>query len=477
MLRRIDEVREPVNVPAVRVADASFPAPFRSGLEYSSPARGTWNIVHTGMLIPEAHEIFICAAGCLRGVVLTAAEMGTMDRFSTIAVRENNLLDGDLEDLAIEGVTDILGKLPKMPPAVLVYTSCVHHFAGVDLGLIYAKLRERFPGTDFIDCYMNPIMRKSGLTPDQLMRSRLYMLLHERERSENAAAIIGNDLPTQPDSDLYKLLEAAGLRIHEITSCRTYEEYQQMAESSVYISYNPDAVPGGDMLAERLGGRHHYMKLSFNYDEIDEELSKLGDALTESTCRGANGAARADAIREFIRGRSEHGREECRAALDETRALIGDTPVVIDYTFCPRPLGLARLLLDNGFNVTKVYLDGIPGADRPDFEYLRENYPDLMLHPTVHAAMRFAQAQNRSKPDDPEKSPDDQEKCTILAIGQKAAHFENTSHFVNVVEGGGMMGYEAVTRTLELMREAYSEEKDMRALIQIKGLGCEVCLR
>ena len=180
MLTRINGNSKPVAIPGVRVADAAFPAPFRSGLEYSSPARGTWNIVHTGMLIPEAHEIFVCAAGCLRGVILTAAEMGLTDRFSTVAVREHNLLDGDMEDLVIEGVSDIIGKLPKRPPAVLVYTSCVHHFTGVDLDMIYARLRERFPDIDFTDCYMNPIMRKSGLTPDQLMRSRLYMLLHER---------------------------------------------------------------------------------------------------------------------------------------------------------------------------------------------------------------------------------------------------------------------------------------------------------
>ena len=154
------------DLPSVRIADAAFPAPFRSGLEYSSPARGTWNIVHTGMLVPECHEIYVCAAGCLRGVVLTAAEMGLMDRFSTVAIRENNLLDGDMETLVIEGVTDIISKLPKRPPAILVHTSCVHHFTGTDLDLIYRELRERFPDIDFADAYMNPIMRKSGLTPD-----------------------------------------------------------------------------------------------------------------------------------------------------------------------------------------------------------------------------------------------------------------------------------------------------------------------
>ena len=467
MLKRINDKTEHAVIPGVRIADAGFPAPFRSGLEYSSPARGTWNIVHTGMLIPESHEIYVCAAGCLRGVVLTAAEMGTMDRFSTVAIREHNLLDGDMEDLVIEGVSDIIGKLPKRPPAVLVYTSCVHHFTGTDLDLIYARLRERFPDIDFTDCYMNPIMRKSGLTPDQLMRPRLYMLLHERPLSESAVAVIGNDLPTLQDSDLIRLLRAAGLKIHEITSCRNYEEYQQMAESSVYISYNPDAAPGGDMLAERLGGTHQYLQLSFDEDEIDAGFDRLAEVLSEKTTARAE-----DVIAALAVIRSE-GRNEAADALRETHELIGDSPVVIDYTFCPRPLSLARLLLDNGFKVTKVYADSIPGADRPDFEYLQDHYPDLMLHPTVHAAMRFAATENTCAAE--EKGQAD--GCRVLAIGQKAAYFENTNHFVNVVEGGGMIGYKAITGTLQLMREAYLHEKPMRDLVQIKGLGCEVCVR
>ena len=457
MLKKVNEKQNirlsADEIPHVRIADANFPAPFRSGLEYSSPARGTWNIVHTGMLIPEAHEIFVCAAGCLRGVVLTAAEMGTTDRFSTVAVRENNLLDGDMEDLVIEGVTDIINKLPKRPPAVLVYTSCVHHFTGVDLDMIYATLRSRFPDIDFTDCYMNPIMRKSGLTPDQLMRSRLYMLLHEREIDPEAVAIIGNDLPTGEDSDLMKVLKGAGLKVHEITSCKTYEEYQQMAESRVYVSYNPDAAPGGDMLSERLGGTHYALKFSFDYDEINATFAGLAEVLGIEPRSSEEIAAL---------------RAECERELEETVKLIGDTPVSIDYTYCPRPLGLAKLLLDHGINVTKVYADGIPGGDRAAFDSLQKEHPDLMIYPTVHPGMRFARTANVEAGGENEK---------VLAIGQKAAAFEETDHFVNIVEGGGMTGYEAVTGTCRLMREAFLEKKEMRELVQVKGLGCEVCIR
>ena len=427
----------------VPIRAASFPAPFRSGLEYASPARGTWNIVHTGMLIPEAHEIFVCGAGCLRGVVLTAAEMGTMDRFSTVAVREHNLLDGDMEDLVIEGVADIIGKLKKRPPAVLVYTSCVHHFAGCDLDMIYARLRERFPDIDFTDCYMNPIMRKSGLTPDQLMRSRLYMLLKERPIRPDAVAIIGNDLPTDQDSDLMQLLRENDLKVHEITSCRTYEEYQEMAESAFYISYYPAAVAGGNMLAERLGGKHFYLPFSYDYDEIEDGLRRLADLLQVPA--------------PDFTGK----REACRQALEETRGLIAGCPIAIDYTFCPRPLSLARLLLNAGFRVERVYADSFTGEEKEDFAYLQSHFPQLLILPTVHPGMRFEA---------------NKEKTSYLALGQKAAFFMNTNHFVNIVEGGGMIGYEAVLRTLKLMREAYLHEQDMRNLVQIKGLGCEVCI-
>ena len=442
MLKRVTAPKEVPNV-GVAIRDASFPSPFASGLEYASPARGTWNIVHTGMLIPEAHEIFVCAASCLRGVVLTAAELGASHRFSTVEVRERNLLSGDMEELVIEGVSDILEKLPKRPPVVLVYTSCVHHFAGCDLEMVYHALRDRFPDIDFVDCYMNPIMRKSGLTPDQLMRSRLYQPLKPRPIRQGTAAIIGSDLPTDADSDLLELLHANGIKVHEITSCKSYEAYQEMAESAFYISYYPAAVAGGDQLAQRLGGTHCYVPFSFDYDEIEQGFTRLCQVMGLPAPDFSGQRAR------------------CDAALKKTLELVGDTPIAVDYTYCPRPLGLAKLLLDAGFNVRRVYLDVITGEEKQTLEYLKKAYPRLMLFPTVHASMRFLA----------EKEP-----SGYLAIGQKAAHFTNTNHFVNVVEGGGMLGYQAVRKTLELMGQAMMEEKDMRHLIQIKGMCCGGCV-
>ncbi len=61
-------------------------------------------------------------------------------------------------------------------------------------------------------------------------------------------------------------------------------------------------------------------------------------------------------------------------------------------------------------------------------------------------------------------------------MGQKAAYFTGTDNFVNIVEGGGMYGFDGICRMAEKLEDAFLHKKDARRLIQIKGLGCDCCL-
>ena len=65
-------------------------------------------------------------------------------------------------------------------------------------------------------------------------------------------------------------------------------------------------------------------------------------------------------------------------------------------------------------------------------------------------------------------------KC--IAIGQKAAYFADTPHFVNIVQGFGLHGLDGAIRMCRLIEEASEEEKDTRDIVPRKGLGCESCL-
>ena len=478
MLKRVGGELNPKGA-VITIGEADFPVPFPPGLEFNSPAHGNWNIVHTGMLMPEAIQIYVCADNCMRGVVLTAAEMNAAERFSFVTVEEENLLNGNLEDVTIEGVTDVLNKLEQKPKAVLLFTVCLHHFLGCDLERVYEELGTRFPEIVFVRCFMDPIMQKHGLTPDQKLRKAMYDPLIPKEADTQTVTLVGSDFALDESSDIKRLLKSTGHTLRELPACKTWEEYQQLGGAGIFVSCYPPAKYGADMLAERLNRTHLYLPGSFDYEEIKNELWRLLQTLNLNCTRGKN--AEQDEENYCDTGESQlHEREEnahqmneeleaffkreitlCEDALAHAKSIIGDAPIVLDYLYHPRPLGLAKLLLEHGFNVTTVYLDSISPEEKTVFDWLKFHHPELELRATIQVKMRVLPRKTEEK---------------VLAIGQKAAWFSGSRNFVNMVQGGGLWGFDGIRRTMELMTEAFLEEKDPENLIVRKGWGCESCI-
>ena len=200
----------------IALGDAHEGAFFGNAPEFDAPARGMWNIVHTGMLIPEAHQIFVCAEGCLRGVVLTAAEMGALERMSTICIDDTDIARG--QDTIADDVMKILRSLPYTPKIVLLYFSCMHLVAGCDIHGLMRELDSRLSHTVVIDCYMAPTMRTT-ITPDAWMRIKLYAALQLRPVDRRSVNIIGNDRPTDKDSELVRIIRENGFILRDITLC------------------------------------------------------------------------------------------------------------------------------------------------------------------------------------------------------------------------------------------------------------------
>lgn len=442
MLRSVNEEHGNIAI-GKSLKEINADAPFDTGLEYGCPARGTWNIVHTGFLVPECHEVFVCAANCLRGVVLTAAEMGTIGQFSTVTIKENNVLDGNMEELLIDGVTSIIKKLKKKPRAILVYTSCIHHFMALDLDLCYKTLRKRFPKIKFTDCYMNPIMRKSGMTPDELMRRQLYSLIDKTDKKDNGINILGNNYATDESSDLVRLIRASKYKLRDITYCKTFDEYEEMGKSKFNIAYLGVAKKGLYDISNKLDQEAIFIPISYDPSTIKSHLKTLADTINVD-------------INEF-----DFREDEALTKLKEAKKVIGNTAIAIDYTFTPATLSLAKLLLDYDFNVKKIYIDSIGEKDILDEIKKKYSDRDIMFYPTVNVAMRKNDREQSEK---------------YLALGQKAAYFTDTNYFVNEVECGGHYGFDGIKRLAENMIEANSKEKDASILIQKKGLGCNCLL-
>ncbi len=449
MLKRVGGEVNPKGA-VTTIGEAAFPVPFPTGLEFNSPAHGNWNIVHTGMLVPEAIQIYVCADNCMRGVVLTATEMNAAERFSFVTLEEENLLSGNLEDVTIEGVTDVLNKLERSPRAVLLFTVCLHHFLGCDLDRVYQELETRFPDIVFVRCFMDPIMQKHGLTPDQKLRKAIYDPLTLQEVNPRIVTLAGSDFILDENSDIKRILRKAGYVMGELPASRTWEEYRKLGTAKFFFSCYPPAKYGATMLAERLNRKHLYLPGSFDYGEIREELVRFVQELqSEQTA--------SEELEAFFQREIIH----CEAAITRAGEVIGDTPIVLDYLFHPRPLGLAKLLLEHGFHVIAIYLDSIGPEEKKAFDWLQKHYPAVELRATIQAKMRVISRQSEGK---------------VLAIGQKAAWFCGSRNFVNMVQGGGLWGFDGIRRTMQLMTEAFLEEKDPEDLIVRKGWGCESCI-
>lgn len=438
----------------IRIKDASYPAPFHPGLEFNSPVHGNWNIVHTGMLMPETIQIYVCADNCMRGVVLTAAEMNAADRFSYVIIEEDDLLNGNLEDITIEGVTDVLKKLERKPKAVLLFTVCLHHFLGCDLKMVYEELDRRFPEIAFVRCYMDPIMQKTGLTPDQKLRKAMYDPLKAQKADPHIVTLLGHNFPLDETSDIKRFLKKCGCELREITTCDTWDKYEKLGEANIFLSIYPTAKYGAQTLAKRLGREHIYMPASFNYEEIKQQMELLAEKVISECVKTEKDIWNRDAW-------FEKEIAACEESVAQVHSIIGDTPIVIDYLMHPRPLGLAKYLLEHGFCVEAVYLDGVSPEEERAFYWLREHAPELELRATIHPKMRLLPRNHEGK---------------VLALGQKAAWFTQNPYFVNVVEGAGLYGFDGIRKMAELMIRAYEEEKEVEDLVVRKGWGCESCI-
>lgn len=426
------------------IKDVQSLKPFPERLEYSCPARGTWTIAHTSMLLPESHQIFIGASACLRGVVLSAGEYEGLDRFSMLLIDEEDIIFGNMEKIIIDGISDIINNLPYKPRAVLGFCSCIHHFILTDFSYVYENLNRIFPDIDFLNCSMHPTMRKNTPNVEEHLISSLYSPLEKRTFAKKKQVnLIGGNLPIDPLSDHIKLLSENGIEIKDLARCNRYEEYIDMGESSLNIYSLPNANYACKNLNEKLNQDYIYLPYSWEYDDIESGLNRISEYFE---------LPKVDVI---------NLRKNADAALKKARSVIGESPISIDFSATPMYLGLAKLLVEHKFNVVALYGDVIINDEKETLDWLRENAPGLKLIPTKDFHARF----NKSS-----ESPIFKKKH--LAIGQKAAYFSGTDYFVNMIENNASYGFYSIEKLSNLMIDAFFNKKDRRKIIQVKGLGC-----
>ena len=451
--------------------------PYKPGLEYSPPARGTWTIAHTPLLVPESVEVYVCPESCLRGVSLSAAEFGGLGtRFSLVVVEEEDWIRSRMEPLFIEGVSELLeqrlARDGKYPPVCFVFNSCMHQFMDTNMGLVFRRLAERFPDVLFVEGNMNCTMRTLQTHFEAATGRALYKGLlpvgdaHRRAGPAPVPAVnvIGNYFALSERSELVELLRFAGFRVNDLPRVKTYDEYQQMADAVLDFYTHPFGKEACADLEKRLGIPFLEVPYCWDFEEIERtERALLERAVSYRNRNGASGEEPTPILRT---GLLTPYREEAVAALRDTAAALTGWSVTVDASATPRPFGLAALLEEYGCSVTTVYAEGC-GPLEADAKVRWETLAQEHGHKAVTLPLIDWRMRTVSRRAD----------GPVVAIGQKAAYYIDTPHFVNLIYQSGLLGFRGITELCELLVDAVAQEKDLEAVLSEKAVGSAEAVR
>lgn len=261
----------------------------------------------------------------------------------------------------------------------------------------------------------------------------VYSAMEPTEHDEHAANIIGNFVPLDSGSELYTILEQMGYgTIRQLSSCRKFDEYGRMAEASLNIVINPQALQAAEDMKDKLGIPYIFIRNCFGPDRIESEYKKLGiDLPTEKR-----------KLEESLQAFSEkHGNRSFG---------IGEAVNGSNTEF-------ALTLLEAGADVRYIFKNILTEYDLEMLKKIDQINPGLIVysgvHPSMNAGGRFP------------GSADSEILPVDVVIGLDAGYFE--PEHVSVCwsterQTFGFSGTEALLKeTEERIREPIPHKKQM----------------
>ncbi len=410
----------------------------KSTVHYCSPAHGGWGIVRVGMLVPESYQLFVSPFACGRHGALGAVQQGTKNRLSYLFIDEADIISGSYEDLIIDGVGELLDALKEQPKVMFIGVSCLDDLLGTDHEALLSRLRKKYP-MDFQMLQMNPISSDSKNPPSINIQRRIYGLIKTTENREDELNLIGNYVMLEENHELLEVLKEMGInKVKTITTCDTYEEFQDMGNSKYNLVLRPEARRAAEDMKLKNNIDYNFNPISYDLDHIRQDYEDIKNMIAPNM--------------ELDLKKYE---EKAISAINEAKKCIGDMPIIIDHSSVCRPYSLAKALIQYGFNVESIYQEGLAEFEKESYEWLLENAPQVKIYSAENHNMILRT---------------DTENEERIAIGYNAGYMTEAKYVVDLVFDEKMFGYSGVCLLMEKIMKAYLEPTDLKELINRYGL-------
>lgn len=405
-----------------------IPEQFRSNthLIYSSPATLAFNspgaegfgVKRAGLAIPDSIMLIVAPGCCGRNTSMISSMPQYEDRFFYLTMDETDIVTGRHLKKVPKAVQEICDSLAKKPSVVMICITCVDALLGTDMERICRKSEEK-TGLPVRPCYMYALTREGRKPPMVHVRQSLYSLLEPKKKKGNVVNLLGFFSPLMDDCELYGMLEKAGVKtVHEISRCKSYEEYQTMAEANFNLVLHPEARFAAEDFHEKLQIPFIELRRLYQIDKITKQYQALGKVL----------------------GIPFEDKEAERTALDAVERLKAAKPdaiFAIGECMNGDPFELALALVKYGFQVAEIY--GTLTAE--NFVYLKhlsELSPQTKVFSNMEPTMLYY---------DPEESG------VTITIGKDACYYHPDVKNVMWNEEVQPYGYAGVKHLCEKLLE------------------------
>ena len=314
-------------------------------LAYNSPGAEGFGVKRAGLSVPKSVMLIVAPGCCGRNTSLISSMPEYKNRFFYLEMSEPDLVTGRHLNKIPDAIKEVLAFLKdngkKVPKVVMICITCVDALLGTDMDRVCRKAEDALAGGEYEGvkvrpCYMYALTREGRRPPMVHVRQTIYSLLEPMEKDPRSVNIIGGFAPLE-NTELITYLKSAGIRnIRQISTCKTFEEFLDMARANFNIVIDPEARAAAEDMNKNLNIPYIELTRVYSTDKISSQYKALASV------------AGIDIIDSEEKAEADEASNKLKAAYPDLTFNIGECTNANAFE-------LALSLVRMGFKVDEIY--------------------------------------------------------------------------------------------------------------------------
>ncbi len=415
-------------------------------LSFNSPGAKGYGVKRAALSIPDSLLLLVSPGCCGRNTSGIERLPEYKNRFYFLMMDDTDIVTGrhlkKLSAAALASFSSYKQRSGRDASVIMICITCVDALLGTDMERICRQISEHI-GIPVRPCYMYALTREGKKPPMVHIRQSLYALLEKKKKNPRSINLLGYFSPLQKDCELYDIFRSFGITtIREISRCRDYHEFLQMAEANFNVVLDPLAHPAAADLAKRLQIPYIELHRLYRPKQVARQYQALAQALDFKLDVTAYENRARTAIKAF--------QQDFTARFDHTPRFAVGSCINADS------FELALALIEEGFIVSEIY----SGITTDNYRYIKKIAalsPDTRIYADLDLGMlRFTESSATS---------------IDIALGMDACYYNPKAIHVpwnTNIQPFGFLGIEAFYHSLRSAIEDTPLTKEASATTQTK---------